>query len=306
MISVVAPVYNNAATIEELALRLTAVLASQPHEIVFVNDGSTDDSLDKLKLMGQANRNIKVLSLSRNFGQHPAIGAGFDHAQGDIIVLMDADLQDRPEEIPHLLSKLTDGIDIVYTIKEKNNAEHWTIRVTSALYHLLFSKVVGTSVPPRIGTFRAFTRKFLDAVLKFKERNILYGPMMFYVGFKSDYVEVMHDERRGGKSSYTFSKRLALAINSLVTYTDIPHKVLIYLGLALFFASIIYGVAVLLGYMVYGKELPAGLTLVVMLLTIMLGSIMVSMGILGSYVFRVYQEVLARPRYLVADKINIV
>jgi dolichol-phosphate mannosyltransferase len=128
---------------------------------------------------------------------------------------------------------------------------------------------------------------------------------MVYMGFKSAIVEVLRERRPTGSSGYTFGKRLALAVNSLISYTDIPHRLSIYIGLALFAGSLVYGVAVLAQYLIFGRSLPAGFTLILMMLTLMLGSLMISLGIIGSYVFRVYQEVLQRPRYLIAEKVNL-
>lgn len=303
MISVVVPVYNNGATVEELARRVGAALRPRAYEIIFVDDGSSDDSLARLKVLGAAGPEVKVISLARNFGQHPAISAGLEHAQGDVIVLMDADLQDRPEDIPALLAKLRDGIDIVYTRKVRS-AEGFSVRVTSSLYHYVFSSVTRSRRFAGIGMLRAFTRKFLSAVLLYGERNILYGPLMVYMGFRSDFVDVVRDGRQAGVSGYSFRKRLALAINSLVSYTDIPHRASIYTGLTLFVGSVLYGAIVVAQYLIFGRALPAGFTLILLMLTLMLGSLMISLGIIGTYVFRVYQEVLRRPRYLIAEKIN--
>ena len=303
MISVVIPVYNNASTVDELARRIDAALQPAPYEAIFVDDGSADDSLARLKRIAGANPSVKVISLARNFGQHPAISAGFEHAKGDVVILMDADLQDRPEDIPLLVGKLRDDVDIVYTRKARAE-EDVAVRLSSALYHYVFSRITRSPRFAEIGTFRAFSRKFLAALLLYRERNVLYGPLMVYMGYKSAIIDVVRGARASG-SGYTFGKRLALAINSLVSYTDIPHRLSIYIGLALFAGSVLYGTAVLVQYLMYGRSLPAGFTLVLLMLTLMLGSLMISLGIIGSYVFRVYQEVLQRPRYLIAEKVNL-
>jgi dolichol-phosphate mannosyltransferase len=304
VISVVIPVYNNASSVEELAQRIDAALRPGPYESIFVDDGSSDDSLERLKRVAGANPGVKVISLARNFGQHPAISAGFEHAKGDVVVLMDADLQDRPEDIPLLASKLRDDIDIVYTRKARA-AEDVGVRISSALYHYVFSRITRSPRLADIGTFRAFSRKFLSAVLLYRERNVLYGPLMIYMGFRSAIVEVVRERRPAGSSGYTFGKRLALAVNSLISYTDIPHRLSIYIGLALFVGSLLYGAAVLVQYLIFGRSLPEGFTLILLVLTLMLGSLMISLGIIGSYVFRVYQEVLQRPRYHIAEKVNL-
>ncbi len=306
-VSVVVPVYNNAATLKELADRLGEVLSHSAgsYEVVFVNDGSRDASGEVLRELSRNNQSIKVLTLSRNFGQHPAICAGFEHATGDLIVLMDADLQDLPEHIPLFMEELRKGeSDIVYCTKNRDD-KRLSSRFTSALYHLVFSKLIGTDVPLNIGTFRMFNRTFLEALLQFREVNILYGPLMFYMGFRSSFIDLPYTERESGGSSYTFSKRLKLAVNSLISYTDVPHKISIAVGSALLVGSILYSLIVVVEYILFGAALPGGNTLILLGLFLTLGSIMMFLGVIGSYVFRVYQEVLSRPRYLVREKINL-
>jgi polyisoprenyl-phosphate glycosyltransferase len=305
-ISVVIPVYNNENTLIELARRLSSTLdaISKEYEIIFINDGSRDNSNRILRDIAHKQANFKVITLSRNFGQHPAICAGFEHARGEITVLMDADLQDTPEDIPSLIDKLKDSnADIVYTIK-KSGDKLISNRLTSTIYHYIFSKIVKTNVPSNIRTFRAFNRKFLEALLRFKEVNILYGPLMFYLGYQSCFLELPYSDRAHGKSSYTFSKRLQLAVNSLISYTDIPHKISVLFGSLLLAGSFFYSLAVAIQYLVFGSSLPGGSTLILLVLCLTLGSLMMFLGIIGSYIFRVYQEVLNRPRYLVQEKIN--
>jgi len=305
-ISVVIPVYNNTAVLRELTIRLLTTLGrcALGYEIVYVNDGSRDNSLATLKELAAETSAVKVINLSRNFGQHSAICAGFEHVSGNTIILMDADLQDRPEDIVDLVQKLhTENADIVYTIKQSSDKK-LTSRLTSTLYHYVFSRIVKTNVPLNIGTFRAFNRKLLEAVLQFKEVNVLYGPLMFFMGFKSCFLELPYHERPHGKSSYTFSKRLQLAINSLISYTDVPHRLSMMFGMILLFGSLLYGLIVTLQYFLFGTSLPGGSTLILLVLCLTLGSIMMTLGVIGSYVFRVYQEVLRRPRYLVQEKIN--
>lgn len=302
----VIPVYNNALALQELSQQLAIVLSNKfsAYEVIFVNDGSRDKSLSLLLSIAKINPNFKVIGLSRNFGQHPAICAGFEHATGDYIVLMDADLQDSPEDIPALYDAIIkDDVDVIYTVK-KDEEKMFASRISSNLYHYVFSKIIGTNVPLNIGTFRLFNRQFLKEIIRYKEVNILYGPLMFFIGFKSSYVTLKYQDRKHGKSAYTFAKRLKLAVNSLISYTDIPHKLSTYFGSFILFGSLAYGAVVFGQYLFFGSSMPSGLTLIVFILSIMLGAIMLSLGIIGGYLFRVYQEVLARPRYHVREKIN--
>ncbi|HVZ22477.1 MAG TPA: glycosyltransferase family 2 protein [Vicinamibacterales bacterium] len=303
MISVLIPVYNNERTLEELCARLAASLHAEEYEVLLVNDGSRDRSWSLLSKLAALNPRVKVIGLSRNFGQHPAIAAALDRASGDVLVLMDADLEDQPENVLQLVSALeSNGCDIVYTVKE--GADDSPRDLTSTFYHHVFSRITGVSVPHRLGTFRAFTRKVLLALREFPERHVLYGPLMFYVGFRYVIVTVSRGTRVG-RSSYSFGKRLRLALNSLVTYTDLPPKAFAAVGLGMVALTSVYAMVVLAQYFVVGQRLPRGLTIIVLLLSGMTGMLMVAIGTLGVYIFRIFQEVLARPRYLVDETLNL-
>ena len=300
MISVVLPVYQTARYLRELHQRAAAALAPEEFELLMVDDGSRDDAWALITELAAADPRVKGIKLSRNFGQHPALAAGFEHARGDLIVMMDSDLQDRPEDIPRLLEALTPDVDIVYSVRV--GAESG---LTSRIYHSVFSRLTATRVPRNVGTFRVFTRRFLDAVLEYPERNVLFGPLMFHIGFTFATVPVQHDPRHRGTSSYSFRKRLQLAINSLLTYTDIPQRVLVNLGGLIVLFSAVYTVSLIVKYLIARERLPPGLTLLALLVTFTMGSLMLAIGMIGTYVFRVYQEVLHRPRYVVARRLNI-
>ena len=305
-VSVVLPVFQTATFIEELHERLTSTLeeAGLTFEIVMVDDGSPDGAWKIIRELAARDPRLKALRLSRNFGQHPAIAAGFEHVTGARIVLMDADLQDRPEDIPLLLASLTDDVDVVYTIK-KGEREPFLTRLTSHLYHYTFSRLTGATVPRAVGTFRVFTRHFLDAVRSYPEHNVLFGPLMFHIGFTSATVEVAHGPRSQGQSAYTFFKRLRLATSSLLAYTDLPHRFLVGFGAVILSSSGLYSVAILVRYVVSRDGVPQGLTLLALLMTISIGSTMMALGVVGTYVFRVYSEVLRRPRFVVARSLNV-
>lgn len=302
-LSILVPVYNNEVTLPGLVERLGAALAAVDYEVVLVNDGSHDGSLALLKTLAAADARLKVISFSRNFGQHPAIAAALEHARGEVLVLMDADLEDRPEHIPALVSALAEaGCDVVYTTK--GGAASSARNLTSDAYHQAFSRAVGVSMPRHLGTFRAFTRRVRDVLLRYPERHVLYGPLMFYVGFRHIILAVERDTRQG-RSSYSFAKRLRLAINSLVTYSDLPPTVFATLGVAMVALPLLYGGIVLVQYVAVGQSLPQGLTIIVLLLSFLGGMIMLALGVLGVYIFRIFQEVLARPRYIIDETLNL-
>ena len=302
-LSILVPVYNNETTIDQLLDRLRTALDGFDYEAVVVNDGSRDRSLALLRTRAAADSRLKVISFSRNFGQHPAIAAALEHAQGEVLILMDADLEDQPEHIPMLVKTLQErGCDIVYTTKLEGPVTARSL--SSDAYHQVFSRTIGVDVPRQLGTFRAFTRKVGEALLKFPERDVVYGPLMFYVGFQSVIVPVARGVRPG-RSSYTLLKRLRLAISSLITYSDLAPKVFASVGGLMIVGPLLYGTVVLLQYLAGGRSLPQGLTMVVLLLTFLGGTIMLALGVLGVYVFRIFQEVLARPRYVIDETMNL-
>ena len=304
-VSVVIPVYRNEASLDELVDRLVKTLTGMGRrfEILLVDDGSPDRSWERIQVLGAQHTEVVGLRLSRNFGQHPAIAAGLERARGDVTVLMDADLQDEPEQLPVLLSKLDEGIDVVYTVTV-DEAGTDRSRLTSALFNYSFSKMADVYVPKSIGPYRVFNRKFREAVLSYPERRPLYSPLMLYMGFTAAFVPVRRQPSATGRSGYTFLKRLGLAADTLVSYTNLPHRVLLFLGTALAGASGLYLVVLTVDYLIRGRALASGLTLLLGITLLLMGAVLLSIGIVGSYVFRVFQEVLGRPRYLLAEVID--
>jgi polyisoprenyl-phosphate glycosyltransferase len=304
-VSVILPVYCTAPFLPELCRRLHETLGPivEDYELLLIDDGSPDNAWEVISQLASMDLRVRALRFSRNFGQHPAIAAGVDRARGDCIVLMDTDLQDRPEDIPSFLNALSEGIEIVYSTKT-DERERFSVRLTSRLFHQVFSTITRTPVPPNIGTYRVFTRRFLAVLKEFPERNILYGPLMFFTGFRYATISVTHDPRTHGDSAYHFRKRLALAVDSLISYTDLPHRLLTMGGGLIMFGSTALVMLLLVAYLMFGTAAPPGLTLVSLLITFTLGAMMFGLGVIGTYVFRIFQEVLHRPRYLVADSRN--
>jgi dolichol-phosphate mannosyltransferase len=306
MISIVVPVYKNQDTLRLLAERLSLALDGEDYELIMINDGSPDASLEALRDLAGEDHRVKVISLSRNFGQQSATNAGLSRARGDELVIMDADLQDRPEDVPMLLARLRDDsrpVEIVYTVKTVRHDTMFT-RLTSKLFHNAYGRLAAVPVPYGVGTFRAFSRMVKEELLRYGERNILYGPLMFSLGFSHDFLDVVHEERIHGQSSYNFSRRLALALNTLIRYTDIPYRLFLGMGAAIVALSLLYAMFNIFQYMVYGRILMGGLALIILLLLFLIGSVFFVLGLLGIYIFQIFQEVLGRPRYHVELTLN--
>lgn len=301
-VSVLIPVYNNSTSLAELHRRLVTTLESigRRFEIIFVNDGSSDDSLAILRRISASDERCIVLSLSRNFGQHPAINAALQRATGDINVLMDADLQDRPEELPRLLARFETGsdLDIVYTTFQFTDGAK--SRLSSRFFHRAFARVSDVNVPATLGTYRAFTRKVRAALLEYPERNAVYGPLMSQMGFDHVYIEVPRDAPVGRATSYSFSRRLALALSSLISYSSVLYRFVISAGLVLTVLSGGYLVVIFVQYLTGFRALVNGQLLLLVITVLMSGVLLMSVGVLTAYTYRIFQEVLSRPRYHVA------
>lgn len=307
LLSILVPVYNNAACIGELHARVKAALsdAGIQFELIFVNDGSQDDSWKVISGLAATDDRVKALCLSRNFGQHAAISAALEHASGDRFVLMDADLQDRPELIPKLLEQLASSQhDIVYTLKE-GGEETFTRRLTSRAFHSFVGSSTGSHTAANIGTFRAFNLKVAEALLGYRERAVVYGPLMHTMGYRTAFVPVPRDARVGSTSSYTFAKRMALAFQSIVSYSTLPQKFLLWTGGIVCAMSIAYLLAIVVQYLLGNDGLAQGLTLLVVLMLFLIGMVMLGLGVLAAYLFLIYREILDRPRYHVQQAINM-
>jgi len=308
LVSVLVPVYNNATHLRELYSRIRSALADQgiEFEVLLVNDGSSDDSWNIIAEIATADARVKALALSRNFGQHAAISAALEHASGKRFVLMDADLQDRPEVIPQLLDRLASAdVDIVYTRKQGGD-EGWVRSITSLAFHKFVDRATRSKTAPNVGTFRVFNRDVAEALLRYRERAIVYGPLMHTMGFRTDYVDVARDPRTETRSSYSFGKRVALAFQSIVSYSTLPQRILLWFGGAVSVLSMGYLLIILMQYLVVGGGLPQGLTLIAVLLLFLIGVLMAALGVIASYLFLIYRETLDRPRYHVQRALNVV
>jgi polyisoprenyl-phosphate glycosyltransferase len=308
LVSILVPVYNNATHLRELYARIRSALTDHgiEFEVLLVNDGSADDSWNVISEIAAHDLRVKGLALSRNFGQHAAISAALEHATGTRFVLMDADLQDRPEVIPQLLGRLTSAdVDIVYTRKQGGH-EGWVRSLTSLAFHKFVDRATQSKTAPNVGTFRAFNRDVADALLRYRERAIVYGPLMHTMGFRTDYVEVARDPRSESKSSYSFRKRIALAFQSIVSYSTLPQRVLLWFGGTVSVLSVGYLLIILMQYLLVGGGLPQGLTLIAVLLLFLIGILMAALGVVASYLFLIYRETLDRPRYHVQRALNVV
>jgi len=302
-VSVIIPCYDNESSITELHKRLSVSLKplSVRYEIIFIDDGSRDNTGLILDQIARLDSNVRVVSLSRNFGQHPAISAGLSQARGDLVVLMDADLQDKPEDIPRLIDAIRDDltVDIVFTSSAESGRN--STKASSRLFHKVFSRISKNDIPPNVGTFRIFTRRIRNALLAYQERSVVYGPLMAQLGFRFRVLQVVRSVPVGRKSSYSFTKRVRLAIEATLYYGSLFPKLILGLGVGLVTISALYLMLVSITYALGQRSLPAGTILLLSVLLLTSGVILLSTGLLSLYAIQIFREVLHRPRYHIAS-----
>ena len=298
-ISVVIPVYKAEACLEELYRRLKSALEplTQDFEIVLVEDCGGDRSWQIIGDLARRDARVKGLQFSRNFGQHYGITAGLDHCNGDWVVVMDCDLQDRPEEIPRLYAKAQEGYEIVVARRGRRN-DPLVKRMLSWLFYRLFSYLADTDYDPQAGNYRIISKKVVAAYRTMRERSRFFGSLVNWMGFPTASVDVQHDERYDGRSTYTFGKLWKLATETLIAYSDKPLRLAIRGGFLIAGLAFLYGVYVIVRSMLYGSPVTGWSSLIVSVYFIG-GIIIALLGIIGIYLGRTYDETKQRPLYLI-------
>lgn len=301
-LSVVVPLYNEESNINYLFERLLLVLKEMKttYEIVCVNDGSKDNTLNCLVAYHQRNPAIKVVNLSRNFGKEIALTAGLDYARGAAIIPIDADLQDPPELIQELIAKWREGYDVVYATRQSRQGEVWLKRLTASAFYATMGKMSRVPIPPNTGDFRLLDRRVVEALKQMPERTRFMKGLFAWVGFKQTSVCFVRQPRFQGKTTWNYWKLWNFAIDGITSFSFLPLKVWGYVGLAISLTSLLYAAFLVLRTLIGGIDVPGYASLMVSVL--FLGGIqLLTLGIIGEYLARVYEEVKKRPLYLVRD-----
>ncbi len=298
--SVVIPMYNEAAVIGDMHRRLAAVMASldAPWEAIYVNDGSRDDSLRIIDGLRQADSHIAVVNLSRNFGKEIATTAGLDHAHGDAVIVIDADLQDPPEVIPRLVTAWHDGYDMVYGQRRQREGDSWLKRTTAAAFYRIMRNLGEVPLPENVGDFRLMSRRVVDAVQQMREHHRFMKGLFAWVGFPSIAVVYDREKRGAGRTKWSFWKLWNLAIEGITGFTVAPLKLAAYVGLAVALFAVAFGAQLILRTLIFGNPV-AGYPSTMALILFFGGTQLMTMGIMGEYLGRVFNETKRRPLYLV-------
>ena len=304
--SFVIPIYNEEETLAELYRRISAVMARMDGsvELILINDGSRDRSLELLRELHEQDSRICYLSFARNFGHQIAVTAGLNFSSGQIVVVMDGDLQDPPELIIDMVEQWRQGYQVVYAQRTQRRKEGWFKRLPAYMYYRILRHLADVDIPIDTGDFCLMDRCVVDVLNAMPERNRYIRGLRAWIGFKQTAVKFERDPRFAGDVKYTFSKSFALAMNGLVSFSKVPLRLSIYLGLFAAFVSVLMAFLILYWRIFYPSSALTGLT-IVMMAVFFLGAVqLVSIGILGQYVGRIYEEVKGRPLYTLAEVVG--
>ncbi len=303
LVSVVVPMYNEEGTTRELYRLLCGALALLPFEVIAVDDGSTDATPEILAELADADERVKVVTLSRNFGHQTALTAGLHHASGDVVVTMDADLQDPPAVIVEMLGRWAEGADVVYAVRAAREGERWFKRSTASAFYRLMSKLADVQLPTDAGDFRLLDRRALDALLAMGERNRYLRGMTVWIGFTQTAVTYTRAPRYAGSTHYSLRRMVRFALDAIASFSHAPLQLATVMGFV--FAGLAFlCIPVAVGFRIAGEFVP-GITTTVIAVLLLGGIQLIALGLIGEYVGRIYDEVKQRPLYLVRARRNL-
>jgi polyisoprenyl-phosphate glycosyltransferase len=302
LLSVVAPVYNEEQLIERFVQRTVAALADYPFELVLVNDGSSDSTPQLLDRLADHDPRVRVIHLSRNFGHQAALTAGLEHAIGDVVAMIDADLQDPPELIATMIERWGEGADVVYAVRKQRQGETAFKLATASWFYKLFDKLAQVDLEPNSGDFRLLDRAALNALLSMTERSRFLRGMTVWVGFTQTAVPYERDARHAGETKYTLRKMLRFSLDAIASFSHLPLQLATYVGIISAGVAFI-AIPVVIGLRLVDSYLPGfgSITIAILLLG---GIQLIALGVIGEYVGRIYDEVKHRPLYIVREERN--
>jgi polyisoprenyl-phosphate glycosyltransferase len=301
--SLVIPIYNESENIPELYRRVSAVMDSLPEqgELILVNDGSRDRSLEMLRDLHDRDQRVCYLSLARNFGHQIAVTAGLQYSRGQSVIILDADLQDPPELIPQMMERWQEGFEVVYAQRTRRQRESWFKRLTAYVFYRLLKTLADVDIPTDTGDFCLVDRRIVDLLNGMPERNRYLRGLRSWVGFRQTAVLFDRDPRYAGDVKYTFTKSLKLALNGLASFSQVPLRLSTYLGLLTAFLSVLMALLVLYWRLVSPISPLSGLASILIAVFFFGAVQLLSIGILGEYIGRIYEEVKGRPLYTLAE-----
>jgi glycosyltransferase involved in cell wall biosynthesis len=302
-LSVVAPMYDEERTAVAFHARVEAALDGVDFELVLVDDGSRDATPRLLDELAERDPRVRVLHLARNFGHQAALTAGLEHASGDVVVMLDGDLQDPPELIPDMLARWRDGADVVYAVREAREGETRFKLLSARAFYRVFARLASVPLEPDSGDFRLMDRRALDALLSMRERSRFLRGMTVWVGFTQTAVTYTRDPRYAGDTKYTLRRMLRFSLDALFSFSNVPLQLATVLGIVL--AGLAFLAIPLAVVARYTDQFVRGIPSTIVILLGLGGVQLITLGIIGEYVARIYEEVKRRPLYVVREKRNL-
>ncbi len=306
-ISVIVPMYFEEAVVSECYNRLKEVLINlkkYEYEIIFVDDGSRDQTLTILEKIALANKNVKIISFSRNFGHQAAVGAGLRYSTGDAVIIIDADLQDPPELIPQMIELWENGNDVIYAKRKSREGETKFKLFTAKMFYRILNDLSDVSIPKDTGDFRLADRKVVDVINSLPEHNKFFRGLFSWVGFKQAPIEYERKERFAGETKYPLNKMIKLAKDGIFSFSTKPLRFVTKLGIISMIISILILIYSLLSFAFDWNNLTAGWTSIMVTITFFAGVQLISLGMIAEYIGRIYEESKNRPSYIINKKIN--
>ena len=307
-ISVVIPMYYEEEVVNECYSRTKVVLNSlndYKHEIIFVNDGSKDKTLELLEKIADNDKDVKVLSFSRNFGHQAAVTAGIKYITGDVILIIDSDMQDPPELLIDMLKLWEDGNEVIYAKRKTRKGESKFKLLTAKMFYRILNGLSDVDIPKDTGDFRLVDRKVVDVLNSMPEHNKFLRGLFSWVGFKQTPIEYERQERFAGKTKYPLKKMLKLASDGIISFSTKPLKIIGGIGIFSIFISIIILIYALLSFIFKWNNLTAGWTSLMVAITFFAGVQLISVWMISEYIARIYDDTKKRPEYIIDKKINI-
>lgn len=308
-LSLVFPIFNEEPVIPTLLSRLDVVVADLQKvvgivEVICVNDGSKDRSVPMLAEAAQTRPWLRIISLSRNFGHQIAVTAGMDHARGDAVAIMDADLQDPPELLLEMVELWREGWEVVYGVRTSREGETAFKKLTAAAFYRMLRQLTNVDIPADTGDFRLMDRKVVDALSMMGEQHRFLRGMAAWVGFKQKGIPYERPARVAGETKYPLKKMLRLAVNAVCSFSDAPLRLATNLGVTIALLSILYGIIVIVRYFFKDPTLQPGWASIIVVVSFLSGIQLITLGVVGEYIGRIYDEVKRRPLYLVGERIG--
>lgn len=297
--TLIIPTYNEEAVIEETYLRLTRVMQSlnESYELIFINDGSWDQTEALLEALERRDESVRLLSFSRNFGHQTAVTAGLDHAQGRAIIIIDADLQDPPELIPQMIEKWKEGYAVVYGQRRERRGETWFKKLSAALFYRFLNALTEVNIPLDTGDFRLIDRRVCDILLTLREKNRFIRGLVSWVGFRQTAVEYVRDERLAGETKYSLKKMLRLSMDGITSFSLKPLQLATWSGLFISGLSSLF-LVISMARLIWIPGTAAFWSVLIALSLLVNGITLICIGILGEYVGRIFDEARNRPLYI--------